>query len=49
MQGDGLCVNRRPEDERYGTLARLHRAYIVCDVTKIALGLLAFALWIERR
>lgn len=42
-------VNRRPGDERYGALARLHRAYVVCDVAKIALGLLAFVLWIERR
>ena len=42
-------VDRRPEDERYGALARLHRAYVVCDVAKIVFGLLAFALWIERR
>lgn len=42
-------VNRRPEDERHGVFARLHRAYVVCDVAKIVLGLLAFALWIERR
>lgn len=39
-------VNRQPEDARHDRFRRLHKTYVALDLIKMALGLVALALWV---